>query len=101
MTDLAARIARYSYRPGWAFKIGEHEGKPALVVLARVPDARGEKESFMLRGAKTLPAGVDTFTDDKLDRLVVALLKSMDDHERAEWLRRDGVLVNDPHGEAK
>lgn len=98
---LAERLARYSYKPGWAFTVGEHEGAPALVVLARVPDARGDKESFLLRGAKKLPPGVDTFTDDQLTRLVDALLKSMDDHERAEWLRRDGQLINDPHGEAK
>lgn len=98
MTDLSSRIARYSYKPGWAFLIGEQDGKPALVALARVPDARGEKESFLLRGAKKLPAGVEDYTDDQLSSFVDALLKRMDDHERAEWLRRDGVLVNDPHG---
>jgi hypothetical protein len=97
MSDLADRISRYSYKPGWALTVGEHEGKPALVVLAEVPDVLGRKERFILRGAKTITPAVERMSDQALDGWVDALLEAMETHERREWLRRDGKPVNDPH----
>lgn len=97
MTGLADRISRYSYKPGWALTIGEHEGKPAVVVLASVPDVLGRKERFVLRGAKTITPTVERMSDEQLDGWIDRLLQAMESHERREWLRRDGKPVDDPH----
>lgn len=104
MSDLAERLARYSYKPGWAIRLGKFsqvDGRRALVILASVPDVLGRPEPFVLRGAKVLPPAADDWTDDELTEVVNDLRLAMERHEGDEWFMCDGVKVNDPHGEAK
>lgn len=94
MADLASRIARYSYKPGWRVDL-------CLRVRATVPDSRNPGQTTPIESKVDLPEGIGGWTDEALDGWLEKRLIFVETHEVREWLRRDGVLVNDPHGEAK
>ena len=101
MSDLADRLRRFSYKPGWTIRLGRFsniDDRRALVILASVPDVLGRPEPFVLRGAKILPPAADDWADDKLTQVVNDLRLAMEQHEGDEWFMVDGKPVNDPHG---
>lgn len=94
MTDLAERLARYSYKPGWRLDL-------CLRIRATVPDSRNPGQTTPIQSIVDLPEGIEDWSDDKLDGWLEKRFIFVESHEVREWLRRDGLLVNDPHGEAK
>ena len=103
MTDLSSRIARYSYKPGWAFRVGQragHEGDWLLADFLTI-DANDPSKPLRLPGGRRINRGVLVMDDEQLSAWVLGLIDEMERHERDEWFMCDGVKVDDPHGEAK
>ena len=98
MTDLADRLRRFSYKPGWTITLGEENGRPAIVVVARVPDVHDPQRSTIVRGGEILPRNLDGLTDGELVDLVRRAKDVVERHEADEWFMVDGEPVNDPHG---
>lgn len=86
--DLAERL---TYRPGWYFDGG---GGGVIRICFVVPNTV-DPDSYV-----SLEATVDVDGLDELDaiRAVWAKLEGIDRHERAEWLRLDGMCM---HAEAR
>ena len=97
MTDLADRLRRFSYKPGWTIRLGEENGRPAIVVVARVPDVRDPQRSTIVRGGEILPRNVEALDDEQFIALVRRAKDVVERHEADEWFMVDGKPVNDPH----
>jgi len=95
VSDLADRLRRFSYKPGWTITLGEENGRPAIVVVARVPDVHDPQRSTIVRGGEIQPP--HDLTDEELTALVLAAINVVERHEADEWFMVDGEPVNDPH----
>ena len=97
MSDLADRLRRFSYKPGWTITLGEENGRPAIVVVARVPDVHDPQRSTIVRGGEILPRNVEALDDEQFIALVRRAKDVVERHEADEWFMVDGEPVNDPH----
>lgn len=89
------QLSRYSYRPGWIMRFDDSD-PPMLVVEYDALDSRNPDVSRRFTThSRLLPEHCrdeDTFT-----AAIVNTVEELELHESREWLRRDGVLVADPH----
>jgi hypothetical protein len=96
---LADRISRYSYKPGWTIRVGHREGHDGdwLLIRCATVDAYDPSRRLTLPGGRRITRAVEAMDDEQLTAWVLGLIDDIERHERDEWFRRDGVLVNDPH----
>lgn len=102
MGEVADEVARYSYKPGWRLVVDEMTGGGyALNAIADLPCSRVPGRIATRGGAVTFTEadvqakGVESTVSEAIE----ALTRRQELHERDEWLRRDGVCLNDPHKE--
>lgn len=93
--QVRRQMASYTYRPRWTFELieGHCEGLQTRMV--------GPVEDSYHPG-RTIDLGINDWlpplaTPDDLDRWMAYRCQRIEIHESREWLRRNGVLVNDPH----
>lgn len=91
------QLRRYTYKPGWRFHVdGALFGWTAyLVGIMSVEDTYNPGRTVEV--SATYPLYALDHNEDVFGRCVEALIAKMELHEAQEWLRRDGVIYNDPH----
>lgn len=108
-TDRAARewageqLDRFTYRPGWTLAMegrtafaGMWEGR--LEVSFRPADSRDPSRTTEVSANFQLPYYVLDNRDEGLfAEWLQRCLMEAERHESREWLRRDGVIYDDPH----
>lgn len=98
LEQLRDEIARVSYRDGWTFEVRRTRWEgPVLVVRTRQPDSRADDEDVDLGIVSHIPP-MPTSGDFRLWLLWRVL--RIASHEAREFLRYDGVPIDDPHSEA-
>jgi hypothetical protein len=108
---LYAEVRRWSYKPNWWLWIegGSHDGWSAtlyLRALARVPNSYDPSTVIEISAKYAVPHAL---REDPLEHIAsghfaiwfMDSIRSMEDHEMREWLKRDGVLHDDPHATEK
>jgi len=103
---LQGQLDRYSYRPRWSWLIVRGED-PYLGPLANVwqvritfwtTDAYNPEREVEIISVQAVPPFVVTERDPELfKRWFQTVIFDAEMHESREWLRRDGLLVDDPH----
>lgn len=103
---LQRELARYTYRPGWTLTIAQ-TGPPytlstyglttyALRAQFTAPDTYQPERTIQLSAIRQvdpmLMRDSETFA-----RWLQHVLMDMECHESREWLRRDGVIYDNPH----
>ncbi len=101
---MRAELARWSYKPGWSMTIeSDRAGLATLVVRANVYDRDRPSQLVTIESRGPVPDHLDRLvadTDADADVFGVwlqARLFDVERHESREWLRRDGVIFDDPH----
>lgn len=104
MTDLEwlrAQLARFSYRPGWSLTIvpgATYFEDGRIVVDYGAADSRDPSRTVPVRISFAVPLGLIGLRDEEVfARWLQGVLFEAERHESREWLRRDGVLFDDPH----
>jgi len=94
--ELRAELARYTYKPGWRLTIAPHTGFGAVLHVGYdAPDSRTPGETARIESRHV----IDPWDAEHLAEFVAQALRQAEMHELAEWLRYDGVMVDDPHAE--
>lgn len=98
---LRAELARFSYRPGWELTINASGdltyGAIAVLTIRYEPeDSRHPGCTVPVAARRTVPASVLDH-EAAFALWLQSALFDVELHESREWLRRDGVLVEDPH----
>lgn len=98
--SIAERLSRYSYKPGWTIRVGHREGFDGDWLLIDCPTVDAydpSRRRLTLPGGRRITLAVWAMDDEQLTAWVLGLIDDIERHERDEWFRRDGRLVNDPH----
>jgi hypothetical protein len=98
---LAVELARYTYKPGWSLQVEQSGTIQCIVVRYTALDSRAAQ--FARRDiALTVRLYVPPFIEhgDEFAMWLLMALTSIEEHEAREWLRRDGEIYADPHGQA-
>lgn len=96
------QLARYTYRPGWRLTIAADTliGEPFLRVKYQAPDSRDPDRIGQFEARRPLGFYIQRRLDpDAFARDIQRALFDIERHESREWLRRDGVLFDDPHAD--
>lgn len=95
--EIAAHLARLSYKPGWEFAVydGRWEGQH-IVIRTGVVDTYSPGEMVVLDVHSMLPPMRDVA---QLEEWLAWRLGRLEVHEMREFLKRDGVVIFDPHAE--
>lgn len=104
LTAIQAELDRYTFMPGWTLTATDNHtdpfGWPMLVIKAMVEDAEHPGVRQELSRVASIPPNIETdpryFSQWLRGVLIGAWI-----HEVDEWLRRDGVYVQDPHPELR
>lgn len=96
---LQRELARWSYKPGWSMHIAPNPGPweaGILNVRYQAPDSRNPSSTIAIGGSEVVSLGVIEGEVPFGVWLESALMR-VERHELREWLRRDGLLYDDPH----
>jgi hypothetical protein len=97
-TDIAAVLARVSYKPGWTLEVYDTPAPGAwLLIAADQEDAHHPGQVLPLRMRCELPPFP---TESTFLTWLRWRLEAVERHECHEWLRVDGHAPWDPHAEA-
>jgi hypothetical protein len=93
--QVQAHLARLTYKPGWALRAyeGRWEGQH-IVIRVTLPDSTQLGGETVLDVHSMLPPMRDT---DALEDWVAWRLARLEVHEMREFLKRDDVVIYDPH----
>lgn len=96
-----SEVARYRYKPDWELTVQAVDtvsdvAQIVLRVTTLVPDSRDPERTILIGHGQLIPT---YFTGDErfAQHFITNMIRTMEDHERGEWLARDGQLVDDPH----
>lgn len=90
-------LAGVTYRPGWSVKpAGELNGHEYIVVTATEPDVCDPGQEFRTSPLFAIPEHVTT-REAFLDWVLDVCIPGVEQHERFEWFRVNGVKWRDPH----
>lgn len=104
---LKAELARYRYKPGWHLEVAEyslqppHYGSAQLVIRFEAPDSReGGRPPAKVMSCHPIPPYFGEGMPDEFAHWLRNAILAAETHELDEWLRRDEVVIFDPHGDS-
>lgn len=98
---LQGWLDRVTYKPGVLVTAVEVSDRSlGIRVARRVPDRSNLAVHVLQSRQVAIPSYWDALSDRNRLSIVAWIVEQMEVHESREWLQFDGVLVNDPHGEA-
>lgn len=95
------QLKRLTYKPGWTLEmqapIGAY-GEPGVLIEFIAYNSYRPGEKIKIRSQERIPLRVIQFRDEALFvRHVQDALYRVERHESQEWLKRDGVIFDNPH----
>jgi hypothetical protein len=95
MAEVAAEVARVTYKPGWSFHVymDDWEG-PHILIVAPTPNAYCPTETIDLGIRSAMPP---FFSADAVHVWLMWRLDRIETHELREFYRVDDVAIADPH----
>jgi hypothetical protein len=101
---LRQQLSRYSYRPTWTFEV-EHIPDPLwgpdkymIITRFKVMNSYPPHQEIEIRSLEPVPSFIVEHQDEGVFKnWFPVMIWHVEQHESKEWLRRDGILVNDPH----
>lgn len=102
--EAVAYLQRFTYKPNFTLLFNaERLGGLSVYIKARVPNSRPGAKTLVVSNTARLDMGVTILGREDVERWLTswlqAQLEAFERHELAEWFRRDGELVKDPHAE--
>lgn len=115
MPTFSDLIEAFSYKPGYEFTLIHPSEQMAIDdgLVFRAPEARGSSlhlkcyvpdstrpphELYLLQFQMYIPHYVEHHDADYQLHYISIMLEEFELHERDEWFRVNGKLVNNPHG---
>jgi hypothetical protein len=101
---LRTQLDRYTYKPGWTWTIDSDPPRRlapvdyGIRIKFTTPDSRGTGHEIPVMAKFRVPFYLAQERDEGMfaDWLARCILE-MERHEQREWLRRDGVIYDNPH----
>lgn len=99
LAEVQAFLDRFSYKPGAVLRITAHEDTVRLLMTMDAPDVSkpGNPTTSITMSRYIRFDDLHPFNRDVLAREVKILVYELERHETAEWLKFDGVCIDDPH----
>lgn len=97
-------IRRVTYKPGWSFSVkyaATSWDYGQLVITAQVRDSRGSQREITIQHQCIIPESMIELDEAYLLRWLQSCIMEVERHEMQEFLRLDGLLVDDPHRDEK
>lgn len=100
--EFATEVSRYSYKPGYRFGVYKDDASFTIITTLYVPELQDAYHP-----GRTVPVALNKrISLDHLEHVepdyvryhLGRMIQEFEAHEAQEWFRKDGVLVNDPHG---
>lgn len=90
---LEKQMDRFSYKPGWWWRVTE---SCSVIVNMSTEDVYNPGRQVTVSGG--FDAGyLREGDEDMFAYLFAKHIRGLEDHESREWLKRDGVVYDDPH----
>lgn len=91
-------LQRVSYKPKWAFQLIESYDYGILALVARLPVTNSYPPYDLTVLQSPYPFPHYWLDDERQYKYIVdSCIRNAEDHERREWFKIDGILVDDPH----
>lgn len=104
MTDgwVAQQLARYTYRPDWIMTLERDDctfgARWRIRIGYMAPDSRDPSRQIPISARFAVPDYFEEVRDeDAFARWLQQTILDVERHESREWLRRDGLIYDDPH----
>lgn len=99
---LQHELARFTYRPGWVLSIEGPDIGPGWGFFLRISypaaDAYHPERMITARSVRPVPGLLGPkFGSEGFGRWLAHELMEVERHESREWLRREGLVFDDPH----
>lgn len=104
--EAVAYLQRFSYKPNFTFLFySEPPARIVAYIKARVPDATTSRAEFItVQTTQHLDFGLFGLFGKQAEECLTTWLsgqvEAFERHEAAEWLKRDGDQVQNPHAES-
>jgi hypothetical protein len=109
LDEIEAELGRWSFMPGWTFRLIVLE--PAAIdgarlfdrwvailkITATVPNSYHPDETIKVESSAPVPVEMFARCPDAFPEWLRHIVHDRMSHEADEWLKRDGVMVHDPH----
>ena len=111
LDEVKALVSKFTYKPNSTFKVrpgyeaSMFDGRSNLhiievsILCTDVNDHT--KQNFVANQTGFYLDDIGDWTEELVIFKIVNAIRSIEDHENAEWLRLDGKFVRDPHPEIK
>lgn len=103
---MERELARFTYKPGWRLQLVDaaeffrEQRAYHLIVSYKAQDSRTpDGPETLIRVNVSVPPYIDEEPDAFAHWLIEAV-SEIERHEAREWLRRDGIMLFDPHVKA-
>ena len=100
LEDLDRRLASFTYKPGWTMSLSPslRFGPAAnLVITFQTEDTYRSGQDTLIGFHEPLPP-IEYFQKiEAFDHWLLGVIDKAERHETREWLKRDGVMIFDPH----
>ena len=101
MHKLELDLARFSYKPGFKFRthVDMQNNSLHVILSAHIPERDNPLNNTIVQ-LQGYQFSLEDYEKDPdcLVRELQHLVNMFESHEQREWLRCDGILVDDPHG---
>lgn len=95
------QLKRFTYKPGWTLTMVDPTGPfgdPFVRIVFYTEDTYRPGRQIPVTSQQPLPAPwIIRRDEDKFARYLQDALFKVERHESQEWLRRDGVIFDNPH----
>lgn len=95
------QLKRITYKPGWTMEMYAPHGTfgdPGILIEFYAQDTYNPNRNIKINSRERLPIPpILRRNEDQFIQYVQEALFRVERHESREWLRRDGVIFNNPH----
>lgn len=99
------QLKRLTYKPGWTMEMYAPHGtfgEPGVLIEFFTEDTYNPGKQIRINSRERIPTEVVTKKNEGLFiRYVQDALLRVERHESQEWLKRDGIIFDNPHKERK
>lgn len=95
------QLKRFTYKRGWEFFLIDPAGPyddPGVQIKFYTENTYRPGQQILITSRDRLPTPwIIAKDEDKFARYLLDVIVRVERHEAQEWLRRDGVMLFDPH----
>jgi hypothetical protein len=90
-------LSQISYRPGFTFELVERAAETCVLVTLKTVDVAAPAVEAHIQVSRGWLGSA--MSEQQFFLWVASVIRQLEDHERAEWLRYGGLPIQNPHPE--